>query len=139
MLDDRAAHGDWSGALATVELNVSAKLLEKPTANRWRAVLKTAIALDRANRDPKGALALAQEACALAPGLIPAAALNGWLTAAAAIIAWAAKILEAAYRQSRIRNWLPSICACGPAISRCIVWPARGLWPGLRRSTSRAN
>ena len=100
VLDDRAAHGDWAGALATVESNASAKLLDKPTANRWRAVLKTAIALDRADRDPKGALTLAQEACALAPGLIPAAALNGRLTAAAGDYRRASKILEAAYRQT---------------------------------------
>jgi HemY protein len=100
VLDDRAAHGDWAGALATVESNASAKLLDKPTANRWRAVLKTAVALDRAERDPKGALALAQEACALAPGLVPAAALNGRLTAAAGDYRRASKILEAAYRQT---------------------------------------
>jgi HemY protein len=100
VLDDRAAHGDWAGALATVESNASAKLLDKPTANRWRAVLKTAVALDRAERDPKGALALAQEACALAPGLVPAAALNGRLTAAAGDYRRASKILEAAYKQT---------------------------------------
>ena len=100
VLDDRAAHEDWVGALATVESNASAKLLDKPTANRWRAVLKTAIARDRAERDPKGALALAQEACALAPGLAPAAALNGRLTAAAGDYRRASKILETAFRQT---------------------------------------
>ena len=63
-------------------------------------MLKTAVALDRAERDPKGALALAQEACALAPGLVPAAALNGRLTAAAGDYRRASKILEAAYRQT---------------------------------------
>jgi HemY protein len=100
VLDDRAAHGDWEGALATVESNAAAKLLDKPTANRWRAVLKTAIAQDRAERDPKGALALAQEASALAPGLVPAAALCGKLIAASGDYRRASKIIEAAYRQT---------------------------------------
>jgi HemY protein len=98
VLEDRASHGDWAGALATVESNASAKLLDAPTANRWRAVLKTALAQEKAERDPKGALALALEASALAPGLVPAAALSGRLTAAAGDYRRATKILETAYR-----------------------------------------
>jgi HemY protein len=100
VLDDRAAHGDWAGALAIVESNAAAKLIDKPTANRWRAVLKTAMAQQLAERDPKAALALAQEACALAPGLVPAAALCGRLTAAHGDYRRASKIIEAAYRQT---------------------------------------
>jgi HemY protein len=100
VLDDRAAHADWEGALSTVESNAAAKLLDKGTANRWRAVLKTAIAQQRAERDPKGALALAQEASALAPGLVPAAVLTGKLTAAQGDYRRASKIIEAAYRKT---------------------------------------
>lgn len=100
VLDDRAAHGDWAGALAIVESNAAAKLIDKSTANRWRAVLKTAMAQELADRDAKGALALAQDACALAPGLVPAAALCGRLTAAQGDYRRAAKIIETAYRQT---------------------------------------
>jgi HemY protein len=100
VLDDRAAHGDWAGALGIVESNAAARLIDKPTANRWRAVLKTAMAQDLADRDAKAALALAQEACALAPGLVPAAILCGRLTAANGDTHRAAKIIEAAYRQT---------------------------------------
>ncbi len=100
VLDDRAAHGDWAGALAIVESNAAAKLIDKPTANRWRAVLKTAMAQQLAEGDAKAALALAQEACALAPGLVPAAALCGRLTAVNGDYRRAAKIIEAAYRQT---------------------------------------
>ncbi len=100
VLDDRAAHGDWAGALAIVESNAAARLIDKPTANRWRAVLKTAMAQDLADRDAKAALALAQEACALAPGLVPAAILYGRLTAANGDTHRASKIIEAAYRQT---------------------------------------
>ena len=68
VLDDRTRRGDWAGALATVDTNAAARLIDKPTANRWRAVIKTAMAEAAMERDPKHALALAQEACRLAPG-----------------------------------------------------------------------
>jgi HemY protein len=99
VLDDRAEHGDWSGALAIVESNAAAKLIDKPTATRWRAALKTAMAEQAADRDPKSALALAQEAVALAPGLVPAAALAGRLLAANGDLRRAGKVLEAAWRR----------------------------------------
>jgi HemY protein len=99
VLDDRAEHGDWAGALAIVESNAAAKLIDKPTATRWRAALKTAMAEQAAERDPKSALALAQEAIALAPGLVPAAALAGRLLAANGDLRRAGRVLEAAWRR----------------------------------------
>jgi HemY protein len=99
VLDDRATHGDWAGALAIVESNAAAKLIDKPTATRWRAALKTAMAEQTAERDPKSALALAQEAIALAPGLVPAAALAGRLLAANGDLRRAGKVLESAWRR----------------------------------------
>jgi HemY protein len=100
VLDDRARRGDWAGALATVDSNAAARLIDKPTANRWRAVIKTAMAEEAMERDPKGALVLAQEACRLAPTLVPAAAICGRLTARAGDYRRATRILEAAYRQT---------------------------------------
>jgi len=100
VLDDRAEHGDWTGALAIVESNAAAKLIDRPTAARWRAVLKTAMAEQTAERDPQSALALAREAVALAPGLIPAAALAGKLLAANGDLRRAGKMLEAAWRRA---------------------------------------
>jgi len=99
VLDDRAEHGDWAGALAIVESNAAAKLIDKPTAARWRAALKTAMAEQAAERDPKSALALAREALALAPGLVPAAALAGRLLGANGDLRRAGKVLEAAWRR----------------------------------------
>ena len=99
VLDDRAEHGDWAGALAIVESNAAAKLIDKPTATRWRAALKTAMAEQAAERDPKSALALAQEALALAPTLVPAAALAGRLLAANGDLRRAGKVLESAWRR----------------------------------------
>ena len=100
MLDDRAAHGDWKSALEAVEANSAARLIDKPTANRWRAVLKTAIARDLAERDAKTALGLSQEACRLAPDLVPAAALCGRLTAAQGEYRRASKIIETAFEKT---------------------------------------
>ncbi len=100
VLDHRAAEGDWAGALATVESNAAARLIDKPTANRWRAVLKTAMAEERAVREPHTALVLAQEALRLAPDLAPAAALAGRLTAAGGDYRRASKIIESAYART---------------------------------------
>ena len=100
VLDDRTRRGDWAGALATVDVNAAARLIDKPTANRWRAVIKTAMAEAAMERDPKHALALAQEACRLAPGLVPAAAICGRLMAEAGDYRRASRILEAAYEQT---------------------------------------
>jgi HemY protein len=100
VLDDRAARGDWAGALAVVETNASAKLIDKAAANRLRAVLKTAIAQERAEREPQAALALAQEATRLAPGLVPAVALYGRLAGAAGDYRRASRVIEAAYEKT---------------------------------------
>ncbi len=100
VLDDRTRRGDWAGALATVDSNAAARLIDKPTANRWRAVIKTAMAEEAMERDPKGALALAQEACRQAPTLVPAAAISGRLTGQAGDYRRASRMLEAAYAQT---------------------------------------
>jgi HemY protein len=100
VLDDRTRRGDWAGALATVDANAANRLIDKPTANRWRAVIKTAMAEASMERDPKGALHLAQDACRLAPTLVPAAAICGRLTAQAGDYRRASRILEAAYAQT---------------------------------------
>jgi HemY protein len=100
VLDHRAAEGDWAGALSTVESNAAAQLIDKPTANRWRAVLKTAIAQERAQREPQTALALSLEALRLAPDLTPAAVLAGRLTATNGDYRRASKIIETAYAKT---------------------------------------
>ena len=100
VLDDRTRRGDWAGALATVDSNAGARLIDKPTANCWRAVIKTAMAEEAMERDPKAALVLAQEACKLAPTLVPAAAISGRLTAQAGDYRRASRMLEAAYAQT---------------------------------------
>ena len=98
VLDDLSARGDWAAALAAVDRNAEAKLIDRATADRWRAALKTALAEARADRDPRAALALAREAHELAPTLAPAAALCGRLTAHSGDLRRAARLLENAWR-----------------------------------------
>ena len=100
VLEDRTRRGDWAGALATVDSNAAAKLIDKPTAQRWRAVIKTAMALETQERDPKGAMALAQEACRASPSLVPAAALYGRLAGVGGDYRRATKAIEVAYAQT---------------------------------------
>ena len=108
--------------------NAAAKLIDKPTATRWRAALKTAMAEQAAERDPKAALGLAQEAIALAPGLVPAAALAGRLLAANGDLRRAGKTLEAAWRRAPH----PDLAAAYLRLRRG-DWPPIG-WRGPRRS-----
>ena len=98
VLEAQCADGDWRGALATVERRASLGLLDKATARRHRAVLLTADALARRDRDEDGALASALEAVKLAPDLVPAAAVAGQVLSRRAELRKAAKIVEAAWK-----------------------------------------
>ena len=100
VLDDRTRRGDWAGALATVDTNAGARLIDKPTAQRWRAVIKTAMADQLKDRDSKAAMDLAYEACRLSPGLVPAAAIYGRLAASTGDTRRGTRILETAYAQT---------------------------------------
>lgn len=98
ILEARCAERDWRGALETVERRTSLGLLDKATAKRHRAVLLTADALDRLDRDPEGALSSSLDATKLAPDLAPAAALAGRLLSRRGDLKRAAKVVEAAWR-----------------------------------------
>jgi HemY protein len=98
VLEARCAERDWRGALETVERRTSLGLLDKKTARRQRAVLLTADALERVDRDPEGALRSAQDAARLASDLVPAAALAGRLLSRKGDLRKAAKVVETAWR-----------------------------------------
>jgi HemY protein len=100
VLEAHSAEGDWPAALRMVERRASLGLVDRGTARRQRAVLHTADALGREERDPDGALAAAEEAVRLAPDLVPAAALAGRLLSRRADLRRAAKILERAWRKN---------------------------------------
>jgi HemY protein len=98
VLEHRTATGDWIGALEAVERNAVNGHIDKAVANRQRAVLKTAIALEKADQSPEEALHLAREANRLAPDLIPASVLAGRLLARQGDLRRAIKVYEAAWR-----------------------------------------
>jgi HemY protein len=98
VLEARCAERDWRGALESIDRRASLGLLDKATAKRHRAVLLTADALDRAERDPDGALRSGQDAVRYAPDLVPAAALVGRYLSHRGDLRRAAKVVEAAWR-----------------------------------------
>lgn len=100
VLEYQSADQDWRGALATLERQTRQKAVARDTAKRLRAVLLTADALSRQQREPDEALREAREAVKLAPDLVPAAVLAGRLLSREGNLRKAAKILEAAWKLS---------------------------------------
>jgi HemY protein len=98
LLDMQASNRDWDGALASVERNVSAKVVDRASGRRQRAVLLTGKAMDIADERPEDARSLLRSAVDLAPDLVPAAALAGRLLAEAGDYRKAAKIVDKAWR-----------------------------------------
>ncbi|MBS0247153.1 MAG: heme biosynthesis protein HemY [Proteobacteria bacterium] len=96
LLDDRCAHGDWTGALKA--LDAARSSLTKEDYRRKRAVLLTAQALALDDSDREAARVAALDALKLAPGLVPAAALAGRRLAEAGDPRRAGKVLIAAWR-----------------------------------------
>ena len=96
VLDFRCVAGDWAGALAALEANLKARLIDKPAWRRGRAVLLTARALSGGDR--AAALVDLAEAVKLAPGLVPAAAFAGRLLGETGHPRRAGWIIEAAWR-----------------------------------------
>ena len=135
VLDDHTRRGDWAGALATVDSNAAARLIDKPTANRWRAVIKTAMAEEQMERNPKGAMALAQEACRLAPTLVPPRRFTADWRRRPATTGGRRKRSRAPMPTRPIRIWPQPISGCATAIRPRTGWPARACSPGLRRTT----
>ncbi|MDQ0137355.1 HemY protein [Neorhizobium galegae] len=80
-LEARSQSGRWDDAIRLLDQQRMANILEKPQAERWKAVLLTAKANDRLEGDPKGARDDAMAALKLAKDLVPAAviAAKAWL------------------------------------------------------------
>jgi HemY protein len=75
VLGFRCAKGDWGGALAILENDLAAGLIDPAPYRRQRGVLLTARALEAEQRDRDLSRASAMEAVKLAPTLVPAAVL----------------------------------------------------------------
>lgn len=75
VLGFRCSKGDWDGALAILENNLAAGLIDPAPYKRQRGVLLTARALDLETTDRDRARTSVMEAVKLAPTLVPAATL----------------------------------------------------------------
>ncbi|MEO6843256.1 MAG: heme biosynthesis HemY N-terminal domain-containing protein [Bradyrhizobium sp.] len=97
VLGFRCAKGDWSGALAILDTNLSAGLIDKATYRRQRGVLLTARALELETVDRDSSRESAMEAVKLAPTLVPAAVLASKFDSEAHQIRRSMRIIEAAW------------------------------------------
>lgn len=95
VFDRRVAEKDWQGALDVLEdkRNFNGTGL----GERQRAVLRTALALEKEQSAPDEALGLARLALKRAPDLVPAAALAARLLARKGAVWRAAKAIESAW------------------------------------------
>lgn len=97
VLGFRCARGDWAGALAILDSNLSAGLIDKPAYRRQRGVLLTARALELETMDRDVARESVMEAIKLAPTLVPAAVLAAKFESEAYQVRRAMKLVEAAW------------------------------------------
>ena len=97
VLGFRCARGDWSGALAILDSNLSAGLIDKPAYRRQRGVLLAARALELETMDRDVARESVMEAIKLAPTLVPAAVLAAKFESEAHQVRRAMKLVEAAW------------------------------------------
>ena len=100
VLDRYSAQNDWQAARLCVEQNLRAKIVDPATANRQKAVLDTALAMDCELTDPERAIKLLRAAAKKAPDLIPATALLGRLLSRKGDLRGGSKLIEAAYAKT---------------------------------------
>lgn len=98
VLGYQAVASHWEEALATLERNYSAKLLDKKTYRRHKAVILTALAQTLELGDPDRAYAMAKDAHGLALDLVPAAVIASRLATRRGDIRKASKLIEATWR-----------------------------------------
>ncbi len=122
LLEYQCADADWQAALATLERG--AKAIDKATYRRQRAVLLTADALGRVEREPDLALQRAQEAVKLAPTLVPAVALLARLLSRRGELRKASRAIETAWTRRRIPISRTPTWPCASATARATGWPA---------------
>ncbi len=92
--------GDWDGALKTLAVARRQKQIDREVADRRRAVLLTAQAIEAEEEDIDRARELALEANKLAPGLVPAAELAGRLLVSQGSMSRAGRLIAKAWEIS---------------------------------------
>jgi HemY protein len=97
VLGFRCSKADWDGALAILENNLAAGLIDPSSYKRQRGVLLTARALDLETTDRDRARASVMEAVKLAPTLVPAATLAAKFLSESNQTRRAMQVVEAAW------------------------------------------
>ncbi|MFM9943272.1 MAG: heme biosynthesis protein HemY [Hyphomicrobiaceae bacterium] len=100
LFDLQCKASDWAAALETLATAKKHGHVEKPEADRRRAVLLTAQAQDMEDENGNKALELATEAHNLAADLVPAAAIAGRQLASRGNTGRAAKIIERTWKKA---------------------------------------
>lgn len=100
VLGYQAVAHHWDEALKTLERNYAAKMMDKKTYRRQRAVILTALAQKLEDGEPERAYSLAKEAHGMALDLVPAAVLTSRLATRRGDIRKASKVLETTWRLS---------------------------------------
>lgn len=100
LFDLQCKESDWPGAIETLAALRRHEHVDRKTADRWRAVLLTAQAVEAEDRDIDKAQALALEAHDLAPDLVPAAEIAGRALAARGKMSKAASVIEQSWKRS---------------------------------------
>ncbi|KZM50459.1 heme biosynthesis HemY N-terminal domain-containing protein [Labrenzia sp. OB1] len=98
VLGYQAVAHHWDEALKTLERNYAAKMMDKKTYRRQRAVILTALAQKLEDGEPERAYSLAKEAHGMALDLVPAAVLTSRLATRRGDIRKASKVLETTWR-----------------------------------------
>ena len=93
LLEIQSRSGQWAQALETLSLARKHNKIDKKSANRQRAVLLTAQALENEQGEMDMALSQALEAHKLAPDLVPAADVAGRILATQGNVGKASKII----------------------------------------------
>jgi HemY protein len=100
VLDRHTEQNDWEAARLCVAQNLRAKIVDAATANRQKAVLDTALAIDCEVTDTDRAIKLLRAAVKKAPDLVPANALLARLLIRRGNVRAASKVIEAAYAKT---------------------------------------
>jgi HemY protein len=98
LMRHQTAAADWDAALATLSGATDAKIIDKRTARRQRAVILTAKAIAKEEAEPDVARAAALEAHDLAPDFVPAAVAAGRLLARQGDVRRATRVLETTWK-----------------------------------------
>lgn len=99
LLEHHAHQADWDKARVTIEDNLKAKTIDLPTAQKLRAVVETALAIERAAGHPHDALHLARTALKRRPGFTPAAVIATQVLARHGDYRQAQKLVESVWAQ----------------------------------------